>query len=59
MEPHWTIYMRLIISRVSKDCFEGWQLAINGSVVRGERFETDHLRVGAAVAACLSALCVS
>jgi hypothetical protein len=51
--------MRLIISRVSKDCFEGWQLAINGSVVRGERFETDHLRVGAAVAACLSALCVS
>jgi hypothetical protein len=53
MEPHLTIYVRLIISRVSKDRFEGWQMAINGSVVRGERFETERFRVGAAAAARL------
>jgi hypothetical protein len=58
-EPHLTIYVTLILSRISRDRFEGWQKAINGSVVQGERFETDHFRVGAAAAAGLSALCVS
>jgi hypothetical protein len=59
MEPHLTIYVRLIIPRISKDRFEDLRMAINGSVVRRERFETDRFRVGTAAAARLSAVRVS